>query len=313
MDIFATIEKKTKTNVDNKKQDVQKQGEFYLGFEGFKITNPVVKPCSEEINNKYIYREQFVEAKKGAFVKANTMRLYKVLQQPRITIYNAMDIDKIRRKEEKREKEIQNLIKKGVDPSLFTNDMYHAIINNLRAEDVEILYKAGFDRLWSNIQKSPRYLEMIEQEIYFCIYDINSKVIMETIPEDMLENLINARKDSFWVSQEVAQHLVYKACTWENDQALKNLDVLVKCGRVSLENEQIVKLSNYFSNPNTKAYLAPTLKKLCDYVNSLPEKDVYAKYSTQRKIAEAHKQKPKKDEIKNQIDKLFEEAQKSAN
>ena len=308
MDIFNTIEQ-VKNDMDKPKPNTKNANEFYLGFEGYKVSDPQFDLNKQHDDiYKYIRPERVVT--KGWFVKARTKRLYKLLTKPAITEYRLVDADKVKRKNQRRFKKIEKLVKKGVDPSLFTFRMYKDIIDNITVEEMKVLYKAGFVKMWDAIQSSARRIERIQRDIYFCVEDVDNKTIMEYIPEHILEGLINTRKN-LQISKETTNFLIYRACDWYDEQALKNLDLLLKYGQIGLEEKDIKRLGSYVSLDPYNQQLAPTITKLYQHLESVPVNDVYAKYASQKKLADNKKTKTNKNEAKLQIDKIFEEAQKT--
>ena len=308
MDIFNTIEQ-AENDIDKVKPNVKNANEFYLGFEGYKVSDPQFD-TDKQHDDLYKYIKPEIAEKKGLFIKARTNRLYKLLTKPAITEYRLDEADKVKRKNQRRLEKVERLIKKGVDPSLFTYKMYKDIIDNITVEEMKVLFRGGFVKLWDAIQNSSRYKERLRNDIYFCVENVNDSKILRYIPENILEGIINTRKN-LQITKETTNFIIYRICEWYDEQPLKNLDLLVKYGQVGLEESEIKRLGEFIMRDPANQQLAPTLTKLCQHLDSVPVNDVYAKYATQKKLADNKKTKTSKDEAKEVINKLFSDAQNS--
>ena len=139
--------------------------------------------------------------------------------------------------------------------------------------------------------------------------------MLQNISPMTLECVLNTRKQ-LDISKQTVVVMVTYVTSCKNENLLKNLNLLLKYGQISLEKDQIKELSDYLFIKDTYMQTkAPEITRLCAQVQCVAPtqiKDVCEKYTTQKNIKSSKNDKNKKSEIQEQIDKLFEDAQKSA-
>lgn len=314
MDIFSRIDNHDLDNQQSPVATAQTGQEFYLGIDGYKVCEVVYHDDYRNNPQKYGYVGVSPQSgTKSRKVQKNTERLYKILSTPYKEYYS---YDKHQKAVQRREKKVEKLLKKGVDPTYFSARSLGFVVEDMSYNERYMLTTHGFD-MWGAINNSYNYKQHLGENIYFCVKDeeFSNVEILENISPMTLECVINTRKQ-LNISKQTVVVMVKYITSCKNDALLENLNMLFKYGQVSLEKEQISELSDYlFSKDNYIQNKAPEIARLCEQVQHVKPtqvKDVCAKYTTQKNIKSSKTEKSKKSDIQEQIDKLFEDAQKSA-
>ena len=312
MDIFSRIDNQAQTNSKPYTEKANPQQEFYLGIDGYKVSE--VQFHNDYRNNpeKYGYMWGLHINKTSTLkTKANTKKLCKLLSTPYKQFFSYA---KYMKAVQRREKKVEKLLKKGVNPTQVTTKELSYVVHDMSYKERYMLTTQGFD-IWGAIKSSYKYEELITENIYFCVKNMNDVSILSSIDSVSLECVINTRKQ-LDISKPTVDELMQKAISTKETRYFENLNVLFKYGQIALEKEQVGVLCNYlFTQDTFMQRKAPDLTKLCEQVQQTQPrvtKDVYAKYATQKNIKSSAKDKTPKTQVQEQIDKLFEDAQKSA-
>ena len=314
MDIFSRID-----NHDNDKQqpqaaDTKSKQEFYLGVDGYKICEVEYHDDYRNNPEKYGYvGVPKTNEKKNRKLQKNAEKLYKILSSPYKEYYSYV---KHLKEVERREKKVEKLLKKGVDTTFLSARTLGLVVDDMSYNIRYMLTTYGFD-MWSAIKNSYKYEEHLGENIYFCLKDkdFDNVEVLQNISPMTLECVLNTRKQ-LDISKQTVVVMVTYVTSCKNENLLKNLNLLLKYGQISLEKDQIKELSDYLFIKDTYMQTkAPEITRLCAQVQCVAPtqiKDVCEKYTTQKNIKSSKNDKNKKSEIQEQIDKLFEDAQKSA-
>lgn len=308
MDIFERIEKQDTSDVTPSPASEQTpkivrndEGRFY-------VTEVKYKPefCAPE---KFCYRTRTGDTsnKEGFWARRNANNLYKYLMDMWASYGKYYHKAPTERQKQRMIKKVKSLLKKGVNfYEYFTYTMCADIINKVPDDIIGLLYDNGFDVRKAILSTSvaPR------RNIYYALQDAHieeySASLIKNIPIDILEKIVNSRKD-LKISDEVVAALfedMTRKYSFENHT--DKLEMLFSYGVISLSPYQLRQICftgiSWDKCPNISAAYDLMIK-------TAPDDE--QKYSTQKMIMRTSTITKPTTDAQQAIDKLFEDAQKS--
>ena len=310
MDIFSRIDEQASTSDTMPEKTVavgeiiEKDGKF--GYRRF-----VDQTKYDAEYNVFHIKQRCID--QGFFAERRADKLYKLLLKPQKICDTQKEYEK---RKAKRTKKIIKILEKGVNfDKYFSFGMCRAVLEKLSEQDIKLLYQYGFDiePMLAHVYDTQGVLS---KKIYYGISKIDT-YILRHIPTQMLETLIHTR-ENLEIPQSTIDYFVGNFYCNTAERSVKNIQLLIKTGRIYLTAEQIIKFCDFADKEDIK--LSPeveALKKIAQ--TQLPQSQaegVDKKYTTQRHLVRKQDQQKKaeqkkKSEAQEAIDKLFEEAQKT--
>ena len=307
MDIFNKIDNETQQQKQNTQQTTNFDDRFILQEGEYSIKRKMYWNSYNDVPERYNYVGGMLKPNKPSrFAKANSQKIHKLLSSEKVyTSYKSYN-----KALKRREKKIQKLCKKGIDLSYLTPELLSKFVGKMSFDERYVLTQYGVD-IFGAIKNSSKYQEILGENIYFCVEDLNNVEILENIYISTLECVLNTRKH-LGISKQTIDNYIQRATLLNKEGCMKKLDRLFAFGEITVDKKQVDKLTKFFNENPSQCKYAHSLAKLCDYVNPSDEdqeKNSAVRYKTQKSIKTSTKNKTKKSEIEQQIDKLFEEAQ----
>lgn len=198
------------------------------------------------------------------------------------------------------DKKFNAYLREGVNFVYISEQMEGELYKQLSAEELRVLFDYGMSMEIALYEVSFRS-DVQEKLIYNAVEHIESPLFFVISPEN-LEKLVNTRSD-ICLYKGFCDDYISSAEEKHNFRYIKNVEVMFRYGKFSLTAEQIKAIGDRFSS---KLDSIPYIKSVYEYC-----KDI-SKTSTETTSSQIETNQNKTTQnAKEQIEKLFEEAQRN--
>lgn len=286
LDVFDRIkiydENKSKKLEFEKFGVVEKKGKFF-------VPEPLFDDSKVDITNFEYQPPRYKKYnQQGGKIPENTQAFYDYVIKQKNANRNLLDDAKFK-------KYLQN----GINFIYMSDTMEGELFKHLSAEELKVLYDYGMsiELAIYMVSEQPKVQDKL---VYNAVREVESPVFY-VINHKNLEKLVNTRK-GISVHQDFWSEYIKNADERHNFEYIKNIEVMLKYGQIELDSEQVKYIGERFSSRLDSTPLIKAIYEYCKNKTQTVEKE-------QTQISERTCE-PAQD-VKNQIDKLFEDAQRS--